>query len=82
MKKIHYVASLVVKRVEVEDGRDPKGYTSVVGKPGERTVGDVTAVTIRAAEISNLRERLKDQVLLIEDDIDIPLGNSQEQTRG
>jgi hypothetical protein len=40
MKQIHYIASLVIKRVELEDTREPSGrYTTSPG-PQNRKVGD------------------------------------------
>jgi ferredoxin-NADP reductase len=76
MKNIHYVATLQIKRVEVEDGRNDKGYLSSEIHPG-RKVGDVVNLTIRQGDLAVLKQNLNDHLLIIDDDTNIPLADER-----
>lgn len=71
MKHIHYTATLVIKRVEWEDGRPEvptrQGNLIAAGL-ATRKVGDVVNLVIRAADIENLKSKLKDHLIVIDDD--------------
>lgn len=79
MKQIHYVATLIVKRVEVEDGKPTVASTSypATGSVPSRKVGDVITLTIRSAELEDLKGQLKDHLLVAKDDINVPLDNDK-----
>jgi hypothetical protein len=78
VKQIHYIGFISIKRVEVEDGKNDSGtYAGVslqnLGTSQGRKVGEVGVVTVRATSMEKLREKIRDHVLIIEDDIAIPL---------
>ena len=78
MKSIHYVANVVIKRVEVEDGRvDQKNYHQTSIPPARRKVGDVISLTVRGGELEDLKQQLKDHLLVVKDDIDVPLDEKE-----
>lgn len=77
MKQVHYIGFINIKRVEVEDGKNNQGnYARGEGNLGQqqgRKVGEVGVVTVRATTLETLRQKIKDHVLIIEDDLAIPL---------
>lgn len=76
MKTVHYVATLQIKRVEHEDTRESSGrYATVPGAP-KRTVGDVASLVIRGADLDLLKQKLKDHLLIMEDDLSVPLDDA------
>jgi hypothetical protein len=81
MKHIHYVATLQIKRVEYEDGRNLAGQLS--SAPGPKKVGDVASLTIRGADLEVLKQKVKDHLVVVDDDLTIPLDDvSKPQARG
>jgi hypothetical protein len=75
MKKIHYIATLSIKRVEEYEGTGRGDDKSL------RKVGEVGAVTVRAQNMDNLRQKVKDHLLVLDDDQDIPLDEINKVTR-
>lgn len=80
MKNVHYIATLQIKRVEYDDGRNLAGQPSV--SPGPRKVGDVVSLTIRSTELEGLKQQVKDHLIVIVDDLAIPLEDEKKVTRG
>jgi hypothetical protein len=72
MKTTHYVANLIIKRVEVEDGRNANGSLSN-SIATSRKVGDVISLVVRGGELEDLKQQLKDHLLIARDDISVPL---------
>ena len=80
-KKVHYTATIRITRVTIEE------YEGIgigrVDDRSSRTVGEVGSVTVRALDMEKLRERVKDHLLIIDDDPEIPLDDVHKgQTRG
>lgn len=86
MKTVHYVATLLVKRVEVDDGKPQVPTTQGYQNPSvypTRKVGDVVTLTVRGSSLDDLKSQLKDHLLIVQDDLSIPLDDtSKGQTRG
>jgi hypothetical protein len=81
VRHVHYVATLQVKRVEYDDGRNSSGQPSVA--PGPKKVGDVASLTIRGADLEVLKGKVKDHLLVVDDDLNIPLDDVlKPQVRG
>jgi hypothetical protein len=76
MKQIHYVATLQVRRVEVEDAKNSQGSFHNTGLIPGRKVGDVISLTLRASTVEDLKQKVKDHLLIIDDDTAIPLDDT------
>jgi len=72
MKTIHYVANLVIKRVEVEDGNHP-GLSPANSPKAGRRVGDVISLVVRSGDLEALKDQLKNHLLVATDDINVPI---------
>lgn len=73
-KTVHYVGTLIIRRIEVED-------LARNGDPGRRKIGDVLNLIVRGKDIAALLSKITEHANLVEDDLSIPLDDDRV-TRG
>lgn len=81
MKHIYYVATIVIKRVEIEDAKTVSGNYNNPGVMQGRKVGDIASIVVRASELEKLKQQVKDHLLIVDDDTAIPLDDTSGGTK-